>query len=104
MTSQPTLAISRWALVLMLGLCLVACGESRSTGQIYQAKFASLDSCLTWVNTHSKQSIRRITTDKPDNVAGFLWNDAFFSCSLKRTGTQGTFFEGSYQIMKEENP
>ena len=29
--------------------------------------------------------------------------DSFFACSLKETGTQGTYFKGWYQKMNEEN-
>jgi len=82
-------------------LAVAACGDSRRTGKVYRAEFFSMNSCLNWVKEHSGQAMATITTNKPDEVYGWLRNDAFFACVLKRTGTQGTFFEGWYDIMEE---
>ena len=63
------------------------------------AKHPSMEACLGYLSTVIGKKYR-VVTDEPDEVSGLFGQklDKGFSCKVKRTGTQGTYFQSSYSL------
>ena len=70
--------------------------------ETYGGEFFTIQQCVQTIKMQTHSSKMKITTDKPDQVSGFTSTGLFFDCSVKRTGTKGTFVYG-YYMTEDEN-
>jgi hypothetical protein len=93
------MSIFRTATITLFILGVVACKGGKPT-ELMGGKFSSMQQCLASIRSNTGMALRPVT-DTPDEVSGFLQGTKrFFSCTKKSTGTQGTFWEGVYELPK----
>lgn len=82
-------------LCLVVGLGLSGCSKSPKS---MNAKFSSMDSCLSSIERDSGMSLE-VITDKPNDVSGFLRGTKLgFGCQAESTGTSGLVVKGWYGV------
>jgi hypothetical protein len=83
--------------LVLLGVAACKGGEPM---ELMGGKFSSMQQCLSSIQSNTGIPLQPVT-DTPDQVSGFLQGTKrFFSCTKKSTGTQGTFWEGVYDVPK----
>lgn len=84
---------------LLLGI--VACSgeiEPKEPTVSRIAKFTSIPQCLIYIQMDIKPKLK-IVEDTPNKTwGGFDGTDGSFSCELVKTGSQGNYVEGHYQV------
>lgn len=90
--------------VLLCGM-LLGCSSSESIEpetELVGAKFGSMQECLASIQKTSGYELV-ISNDEPDSVYGRLHStNLSFSCDKENTGSQGTYYLGSYEKPKDQ--
>lgn len=98
--------MKRLLLVCFIGLGLSACGsgykEPKEPTVTREAKFESIPQCLAYVQMDIVPKLRIVDDTPLKTWGGFEGTDGSFSCEFVRTGSQGTYVKGWYQVYKSK--
>lgn len=92
-------------LVCFIGLSLSACGghkEPKEPTVTREAKFESIPQCLAYVQMDIVPKLKIVDDTPLKTWGGFEGTDGSFSCELIRSGSQGTYVKGWYQVYKSK--
>lgn len=92
-------------LVCFIGLSLSACGgykEPKEPTVTREAKFKSIPQCLAYVQMDIVPKLKIVDDTPLKTWGGFEGTDGSFSCELIRSGSQGTYVKGWYQVYKSK--
>lgn len=79
---------------MLMTSSLTACSGS---GEIMEAEFSSITSCLDAMKRKSGGSLN-IISDKVGKVSGKLNNGEHFTCERVTAGSKGTFIKGWFTV------
>ena len=93
------------------GLCavciafmVVGCDDQQYEHDTRSKNFTSLAECLRGIQSDSGLNLN-VVTNTPSQVSGSLVGErGFFNCERRTTGTQGTFYEGTYTVSTVVTP
>ena len=89
-------------LLIAVGVALsLLVGCSNGERKTVVLRTTTLDDCISEIATISNQRIKQVIRNKPEEVYGYLENDEFFRCHYKRTGLDGNYWEGRYDVIFE---
>ena len=98
--------MKKYTLACFIVLGLVACDsgykEPKEPTVAREAKFESIPQCLAYVQMDVVPKLKIVDDTPLKTWGGFEGSDGSFSCELVRTGSQGIYVKGSYQIYKSK--
>lgn len=86
--------ITSTMVAMLMTSSLIACSGG---GDIMEAEFSSMTSCLDAMKRKSGGSLN-IISDEIDKVSGKLKSGEHFSCERVTSGSRGTYIKGWYTI------
>ncbi len=79
-------------------LTVIGCDNQQFENETRGSNFTSLAECLRGIQSDSGLNLE-VVTDTTSQVSGVLVGGrGFFNCERKTTGTQGTYYEGTYTV------